>query len=178
MNVGATACPRPLSAAKNRLSRFKFMNDDNAHTRKNSLRLANFDYSASRVYFVTIVVLERRTVFYNKELASEVVDCLLRLREQLQFNLYGYCLMPNHIHALLGTGESAKDLGKICGAFKSLTTRIYWKYGKGALWQRGYHDHIIRNETDFFECLKYTKENPLKENLENWEFVGRVDYLR
>ena len=60
----------------------------------------------------------------------------------------------------------------------SLTTRIYWQYGKGSLWQRGYHDHFVRNEEDFFECLKYIKENPLKKNLENWQFVGRVDYLR
>jgi len=63
-------------------------------------------------------------------------------------------------------------------AFKSISTRVYWKIGKGQLWQRGYHDHIIRNETDFFECLKYIKENPLKKNLDDWEFVGRVDYLK
>src|SRR5215204_2992458 len=154
------------------------MENDEKYTRKNSLRLENFNYSASRVYFVTIVVSDKRDVFYNKEFAEEVVDCLLNLREQMKFNLYGYCLMPNHLHALIGIGESERDLGKICGAFKSLTTRIYWKYGKGTLWQRGYHDHIIRNETDFFECLKYTKENPVKKNLENWKFVGRVDYLR
>jgi len=167
-----------MSEAKKRPIKFKFMNDDEIYTRKNSLRLKDFDYSANRVYFVTIVVSERRPLFYNKELAQEVVDCLLNLRRQMKFNLYGYCLMPNHLHALIGMGECEKELGKICGAFKSLTTRIYWKYGDGTLWQRGYHDHIIRNETDFFECLKYTKENPLKKNLENWKFVGRVDYLR
>ena len=155
----------------------RFMNDADLYTRKNSLRLRDFDYSASRVYFVTIVVSGRRTLFYNQEFGKEVIDCLMNLREKMKFNLYGYCLMPDHFHALNGIGEFEKDLGKICGAFKSLTTRIYWKYGKDALWQRGYHDHIIRNEEDFFECLKYTKENPIKKNLENWEFVGRVDYL-
>ena len=113
------------------------------------MRLKNFDYSASSVYFVTIVILERKSLFYNKELAKEVINCILSLREELKFNLYGYCLMPNHFHALIGIGESEKDLGGICGAFKSLTTRIYWKYGEGKLWQRGYHDHIIRNEPDF-----------------------------
>lgn len=154
------------------------MENDEKYTRKNSLRLKDFDYSSRRVYFVTIIVEGRKTLFYNKEFGKEVVDCLLNLREEMKFNLYGYCLMPNHLHALIGIGDSEKDLGKICGAFKSLTTRIYWKYGKGKLWQRGFHDHIVRNETDFFECLKYTKENPTKKNLENWEFVGRVDYLR
>jgi putative transposase len=153
------------------------MNDD-FYTRNNSLRLQSFDYSSRRVYFVTIVVEKRRNVFYDRNFGREVVDCLLNLRAEMKFNLYGYCLMPNHLHALIGIGESESDLGRICGAFKSLTTRIYWKYGKGKLWQRGFHDHIVRNETDFFECLKYTKENPSKKSLENWEFVGRVDYLR
>lgn len=151
---------------------------DDFYSRKNSLRLKGFDYSAHRVYFVTINVRERRTLFYNKEFASEVVECLLNLRESENFNLYCYCLMPDHFHALIGIGESKKDLSGICGAFKSLTTRIYWKYGKGQLWQRGFYDHIVRNETDFFDCLKYVKNNPAKKNLENWEFVGRVDLLR
>lgn len=151
--------------------------DDDLYTRKNSLRLRGFDYSLRRVYFVTINVLGRKKLFFNREFAAEVIDSLLDLRQKMRFNLYGYCLMPDHFHALIGIGEFEKNVGKICGAFKSLSTRIYWKYGRGQLWQRAFYDHIIRNETDFFECLKYIKENPLKKNLENWEFVGRVDYL-
>lgn len=157
---------------------YKFCMGDELYTRKDSLRLRGFDYSARRVYFVTIVVSERRKLFFNEEFAQPVINCLLTLREKMNFNLYGYCLMPDHFHALTGIGESEKDLGKICGAFKSLTTRIYWKYGTGNLWQRGYHDHIIRNEEDFFECLKYIRENPAKKNLVDWKFIGRVDYLR
>ena len=150
---------------------------DEFYTRKNSLRLQGVDYSSRRVYFVTINVEGRRTLFYNKEFAKAVVDCFLELRAKMNFNLYCYCLMPDHFHALIGMGKSNKDLGQICGAFKSLTTRIYWKYGKGTLWQRNFYDHIVRNETDFAQCVKYIKNNPLKNNLENWEFVGRVDYL-
>lgn len=157
------------------------MNDEEPeklYTRRNSLRLQGFDYSSRRVYFVTVTVQNRRTLFYNRELAKAVVDCLTDLREKMQFNLYCYCLMPDHFHALIGIGKSNVELGKICGAFKSLTTRIYWKYGQGQLWQRGFYDHIVRNEADFAECLKYIKNNPAKKDLENWEFVGRVDYLQ
>jgi putative transposase len=147
------------------------------YERKNSLRLQGFDYSSRRVYFVTINVLKRRTLFYNREFAKKIVDCLLETREKMNFSVYCFCVMPEHFHALIGIGESEKELGEICGAFKSLTTRIYWKYGRGQLWQRNFYDHIVRNETDFFECVKYIKNNPAKRNLQNWEFVGRVDYL-
>ncbi|MEZ5344787.1 MAG: transposase [Pyrinomonadaceae bacterium] len=147
-------------------------------TRKNSLRLRDFDYSSENVYFVTMVAKDRRKLFVQKKFSNEIIECLLNLRESMKFNMYGYCLMPDHFHGLIGKGESELSLGRICGAFKSLTTRIYWNFGEGKLWQRGYYDHIIRNEEDFFDCLKYTKENPSKANLEDWEFVGRVDYLR
>ncbi len=153
------------------------MKDDTV-TRKNSLRLSGFDYSTESIYFVTIVTEKRRKLFFRREFATEIVDCLLKLRDSMKFNLYGYCLMPDHFHGLIGKGQSGVKLGRICGAFKSLSTRIYWNFGDGKLWQRGYHDHIIRNEDDFFDCLKYTKENPVKSNLDDWEFVGRVDYLR
>ncbi|NNE99325.1 MAG: transposase [Pyrinomonadaceae bacterium] len=151
---------------------------DETATRKNSLRLRGFDYSKERVYFVTVVVKDRRKLFYKTEFAKKVVECLLKLRDPMKFNLYGYCLMPDHFHGLVGIGKSDVKLGRILGAFKSISTRIYWECGEGKLWQRGYHDHIIRNEEDFFDCLKYTKENPVKSNLEDWEFVGRADYLR
>ena len=159
------ARPRPMSAKKHQIY-FKFMNDeDDFYTRKTSLRLKGFDYSSRRVYFVTIVAEDRRNLFHNKEFAKEVVDCLLNLREEMKFNLYGYCLMPNHLHALIGIGESEKDSGKICGAFKSLTTRIYWRYGEGKLWQREFHDHIVRNETDFFRVFKIYERKSFEEEI-------------
>jgi len=95
----------------------------------------------------------------------------------MKFNVYGYCLMPDHFHGLIGIGDAETKLGRICGAFKSLTTKVYWGHGEGDLWQRGYHDHIVRNEEDFFECLKYIKQNPLDKGLKDWKFVGRIDYL-
>ena len=152
------------------------------YTRKETIRLKGFDYSSERVYFVTLVVKNRRRVFLNKRLASTTIDCLIQLRRKMNFNLYCYCLMPDHLHALIGAGKSNKSLGDICGAFKSISTRISWKWLDGKLWQRQYFDHIVRNEEDFFNCVTYIKRNPviagLVENWDDWAFTSRVDYLR
>ncbi len=48
-----------------------------------------------------------------------------------------------------------KTVGDMMGAFKSITTVEYiegvknsgWQPFNGKLWQRDYHEHIIRNET-------------------------------
>src|ERR671918_651805 len=90
--------------------------------RKDSLRLRGFDYSWPRVYFVTIVCYRRSAKFDDERVARATIDCLKNLRAQLTFNIYIYCLMPDHFRALLSPGKSKKPLGAICGAFKSLST--------------------------------------------------------
>ena len=49
-------------------------------------------------------------------------------------------------------------LPKIINAFKSLTTR---KAGT-SLWQRGYYEHILRNQQDFDEAAGYITGNPVR----------------
>ena len=155
--------------------------DTKTHSRHDSLRLRGFDYSSRRVYFVTAVVTERRPVFRDPGLALETLDCLFVLRGKLGFNLYCYCLMPDHIHLLIGPGDGGKTLAEICGAFKSLTTRAYWQWQDGKLWQRQFFDHVIRNEKDFFETREYIRMNPVRKQLakspDEWPYTGGLDEL-
>jgi putative transposase len=153
-----------------------------SHTRRHSLRLRGFDYTSRRVYFITIVTAERRKVFLDAQLAEATVQCLRRLRERMNFLVYVYCLMPDHLHALVGLGTSGRALGDVCGAFKSLSTRAYWQWHEGKLWQRQFYDHVIRNEEDFSETMEYIKQNPVRRRLveswEQWPYTGRVDFLQ
>ena len=155
---------------------------DERRTRRDRLRLRGFDYTSRRVYFITIVTADRRKVFLNVQLAEATVQCLRQLRERMNFLVYAYCLMPDHLHALVGLGTSGRTLGEICGAFKSLSTRAYWSWYEGKLWQRQFYDHIIRNEEDFFETVEYIKQNPVRRRLveswEQWPYTGRVDFLQ
>jgi REP element-mobilizing transposase RayT len=154
-------------------------NNYKTYTRHDSLRLRTFDYGTRRIYFVTIVVLDRCNLFLDHHLAQATIDCLLNLKQQIKFNIYCYCLMPDHFHALIGIGESNKTLGEICGAFKSLSTRAYWQWYEGKLWQRQFFDHIIRNETDFYETMEYIKQNPVRKGLVKsageWLYTGEID---
>ena len=89
------------------------------YTRRDTLRLRGFDYTSRRIYFITIVVSRRRRLFLDQRLARATIACLRDLRQKMGFAVYCYCLMPDHFHALIGTGESQKSLGQIVGAFKS-----------------------------------------------------------
>lgn len=155
---------------------------DEDYKRRDSLRLGGFDYAERRVYFVTIVAADRRRIFLDRRVAESTIECLRHVWQEMQFYVYAYCLMPEHFHALFGLGESKKTLGEICGAFKSLSTREHWQWYAGKLWQRQFFDHIIRNEEDFFESLKYIRLNPVRrglvENPDEWPYTGRLDFLQ
>jgi putative transposase len=146
--------------------------------RRNSLRLAPDCYT-QWIHFVTVVTHKRVRRFSNPTFARKSIEILGAIREKRRFNLYSFCFMPDHFHALIGIGKSESNLGKICGEFKSLTTRAFWEEETGKLWQRQYFDHVIRDEADFWETVWYIRNNPVKARLtkdwESWEFYGEPD---
>ena len=75
--------------------------------------------------------------------------------------------------ALLGTGAGASPaptIGDIIGAYKSLVSNQILEIFKsnnqtmGKLWQRNYHDHIIRDEQAYQKISNYIIHNP-----KNWK---------
>lgn len=86
-----------------------------------------------------------------------------------------YIIMPNHIHGILivnyweGASPSP-TISNIIGSFKSKCSVEWLNYIKqinlntsGRIWQRSFHDHVIRNEHSLCAVRKYMSENP-----ENW----------
>ena len=98
--------------------------------------------------------------------------------------LHEYIVMPNHFHGVIEfVGDNrawidsnraginpAPTVGDVVGAFKSLSTNEYIKNVKqnewlpftDKLWQRNYHEHIIRNEESYLNIADYVKTNPLR----------------
>ena len=44
----------------------------------------------------------------------------------------------------------------------NVSKEIHQRFGKDEVWQRGFHDHIIRDRADLEEHVAYISENPLK----------------
>lgn len=112
-------------------------------------------------------------------------------------------VMPNHVHMIVfcvgadrrpptnhpsGGPQSAPTtlrsnpttvLGNIFKGFKSATTVKINQHRQTPgtpVWQRGYYDHIVRNDDDLNRIRQYITDNPMQWALdaENPEFAGNV----
>ena len=74
---------------------------------------------------------------------------------------------------MVGAGTETRpdtSLSNVMQWFKSLTTRAYtrgvqeqnWEPFHGKLWQRSFHDHIIRSEAALNTLRAYTQQNPTR----------------
>jgi hypothetical protein len=90
--------------------------------------------------------------------------------------------MPNHLHAILWLGSdnpSQKPLSQIVAAFKAMSTsRLRKALGNNIkLWQRGFFEHIIRDDHDLFRIREYIDGNPTRWALDPENPSSRKDAI-
>lgn len=155
---------------------------------RRAMRLQGYDYSQPGAYFVTICAQHRQCIFGEiidgemqlNELSKIVVEWWNRIPQHfLSVEMVDYVIMPNHLHGVIawdisvGTEsprpKDAPTLGKVVGYFKYQSTKYinqhYETPGK-AIWQRNYHGHIIRDDTDLHRLRQYIQNNPKKWELD------------
>lgn len=153
---------------------------------RQSVRLRNFDYSQSGLYFITICTVQRQMLF--GEISNGEMQCndLGKLVNQhWQFipdhypgtQLHDFIIMPNHLHGIIqlvgaqfiapelnqGAINRAPTVGNIVRGFKAKLTYAAHHMGimpGASIWQRNYHEHIIRNEMSYQVTANYVRTNP------------------
>ncbi len=151
--------------------------DPTLHHRR-SLRLPGYNYSAEGAYFITICLDEPQPLLLNPELRAMVEETWNALPQRFPtIELDEFVIMPDHIHFLVWfhpTKESRPTLGRVVGAFKSLTGRAALTYLRSNglrcgqhFWQRDFYEHVIRNEADLQEKRLYIRNNPIKDDLKH-----------
>ena len=142
-------------------------------------RLKGYDYSTPGAYFITICVKDR------KQLLSKIVGDDAYIVPQNNLSKYGmvcdkyinninikyenvlvdkYVIMPNHIHLIVflnGTMRASSPTKNITTIIRSFKTMVTKEIGY-SIWQRSYHDHIIRGEKDYQKIWEYIDTNVLR----------------
>ncbi|MDB6170289.1 MAG: isochorismate synthase [Verrucomicrobia bacterium] len=89
-----------------------------------------------------------------------------------RYLLHAWCIMPNHVHAVL-TPVNGHSLPEIMKSWKGYTgTEANRALDReGPFWQVEYYDHLIRDDPEFAQAVRYTLENPVKARLADWSWV-------
>lgn len=73
-----------------------------------------------------------------------------------------WVVMPDHVHGVIWLDRTGLTLGRIIGLFKAASTRGSFAPGSGSLWQRGFHDRIIRDDPELARIRRYIDLNPVR----------------
>jgi putative transposase len=165
--------------------------DPDKHHRR-SLRLKEYDYPQPGAYFVTICTRERAGLFghvINGVMRlNDAGEIARRCWEDIPYHfptveLDEYVIMPNHVHGVIvipGRGTACRaptteQFGKpaagsvptIVRSYKSSPTRrINLLRGVAGVpvWQRGYYEHVVRDEAELTAIREYIQANPARWN--------------
>lgn len=167
--------------------RYRSRNERQAITSR--LRLREHDYRAPNAYFVTLCVENRQLLLgsiqdFSMTLspAGAMVDASWRqIPERFPtVEVQGHVVMPNHLHGIIALtvnepkdiDASAPSLSDVVHWLKRKTIQEYalgvrdagWPPYRDRLWQRGFMDHIIRNDREHDRLLAY-----IENNIAQWE---------
>jgi REP element-mobilizing transposase RayT len=143
------------------------MNSDLRHLpKRKNIRLKGYDYSSDGYYFVTICTHNKKPIIDKTNKSIE--GTLRELPERFSgVSIDYYVIMPSHLHIIFVLQESKIPLWEVIRTFKALVSK---RTGVKDFWQRGYYEHVIRNEKALFKIRAYIQNNPLAEKLKFEQF--------
>ena len=164
--------------------------------------LTRFHHSGQS-HFVTFCCYHRHRLFTADASCRIFESALERVRRSYRLYVYGYVVMPDHVHLLLSepqhwrrsptqakTGlewatpscSANREQDTLADALKSLKEGVSRRLIGDAehFWQKRYYDFNIRNYPQFVEKLRYIHRNPVKQGLcerpEDWRWSSFRHY--
>jgi len=140
------------------------------------IRLRGFHYGGACAYYLTICAFERRMLFgtcrdgiVSLDPIGQVVQSSWRATADMRPDvvLDEHIVMPNHMHAILHLSRDAprKTLFSIIAGFKSdvtSTVRAMLSDKRYVVWQKRFHDRVIRSGKELEQLREYIRANPAR----------------
>ncbi len=88
------------------------------------------------------------------------------MRRRFALRIYGYVVMPEHVHLLLSEPEHGTLADAIHYLKLSFTKRLHSRRpGTGPFWQKRHYDRNVRNTCEFDVKLRYLHRHPVMRGL-------------
>ena len=147
--------------------------------RRKKNRLQDYNYSQNGAYFITICTKDRKKIFGDivgaaicrphiklSTIGESIANTIENISKIYQcVTVDKYVVMPNHVHMIIvindnGRQVAAPTVNTIVGNMK----RHVSMQAGFSLWQKSFHDHIIRDEANYLKIAEYIENTPITWN--------------
>ena len=106
----------------------------------------------------------RNAVFTAPSDFRYYLNTLKEWKTRLGVQVYGYCLMVNHVHLIVNPGEHEDNIGKLMKRLAARQTMYVnrLKNRSGTLWEGRYKSSPVETETYLLACARYVDLNPVR----------------
>ena len=117
------------------------------------------------VYHVINRGNNRQPIFHGDGDFAAFLKAIADLKERKTFDLYGYCLMSNHVHLLLRPCDCT--ISRIVQSLLVSHTQRYHRFhhSGGHVWQGRFKSPVIQDDEHLLTVLRYIEANPLRARL-------------
>ena len=120
--------------------------------------------SDSGIYHVMLRGTNKQRIFHDDNDYMTFLEGLRKYKDLCGFQLFAYCLMPNHLHLLLREGKESEPIDKI---MRRLGTWYVYRYNRryersGPLFEGRYKSEAVADDSYFLAVLRYIHRNPVK----------------
>ncbi len=148
-------------------------------------------YDNGKAFFLTLTVVGWIDVFTRKSHKETLFESLRYCQKNKGLEVYGFCLMPSHLHLIAKTASEQYALSDILRDFKKFTSKAlvqavvnepesrrewmldYFRKAGESLknvkdykfWQDGNHAEMIETNKFFDQKLNYIHNNPVNEGI-------------
>ena len=137
--------------------------------------------SATGIYHVIMRGINKQLIFENPEDFDRFKKCLDNAKEKDGIRLYGYCLMDNNVHLLVGIGSDhiGASIKRIGVGYAIWFNRKYERCG--GLFQDRFRSEPINDDVYLLSALRYIHQNPVKagmcKRVEDYRWSSYADYI-
>lgn len=124
-----------------------------------------------RLWHYALDSCQGECVLRRHDISTIVAETLLFFNSE-RYHLDSFVVMPNHIHLLVQFIPPTTIRSQTTSWLRFSATKINKRLGKkGAFWRPEPFDHLVRSAEQFEYLRRYIRENPMRANLREGEFL-------
>ncbi len=158
-----------------------------------------------KLYFISFATVNWIDVFVREEYNRVIIDSWKYCQEKKGLEIYGWCVMPSHVHMIIGTNKNAlEDIVRDMKSHTSTTMKnlirnnqqesrrewIMWMMERAGkkngnnndwqFWQQHNKPLEIKDQEMFDKTIEYIHQNPVQAGFvsrpEDWKYSSARDF--